>query len=345
MQKRTAHIWGGLLIAASLALTGCGNSADSNDSNSPTTSGSTGDGGALEKLTIGTTQIVEHPSLDAAREGFKQAFYDAGYVEGDTIDFDEQNAQGEMATATAIASKFQSDGVDLILAVATPTAQAAFQAVPDIPILFTAVTEPVEAGLAETWEAPGDNATGTSDLNPVADQIGLIKEIAPDAQTVGVIYSSGEVNSEVQVKLARTAAADLGMTLKEVTISAAADVSQAAQTLSDVDAIYVPTDNAVVEGLEAVIQVAEANKIPLIVGEGDSVERGGLATYGINYTDLGYQTGLMALRILQDGTDPASMGVETLDKIELVINTAAAQRMGVTLSEDLIAKADNVVDK
>ena len=334
MRKTTAHVLGAVLIAASLTLAGC--AADSRPSAS---------GGDSRKVTIGISQILEHPSLDAARDGFKKAVIEAGYVEGETVTFDQQNAQGEMTTATAIASKFKSDGVDLILAIATPTAQAAAQSVTDIPILFTAVTEPAEAGLVASWEAPGANVTGTSDLNPVAEQIALIKEIAPDAKEIGVIYSSGEVNSEVQVKLARTAAADLGMTLKEVTVSAAADVSQAADTLSGVDAIYVPTDNTVVEGLESVIMVAETNKIPLIVGEGDSVERGGLATYGINYSDLGFQTGLMAVRILKDGADPATMGVETLSKIELVVNTAAAERMGVTLSPELLAKADKTVEK
>lgn len=336
MQRKTAHAWGGLLIAASLMLAGCSSADESKDAE-----GSDG----LKKLTIGTTQVVEHPSLDAAREGFKKAFFDEGYVEGETITFDEQNAQGDIPTASTIASKFKTDKVDLILAVATPTAQAAFQTVADIPIVFTAVTEPQEAGLVTSWEEPGGNATGTSDLNPVADQIKLIKDIAPDAKTVGVIYSSGEVNSEVQVKLARTAAEELGLTLKEVSVSAAPEVAQAAATLSGVDAIYVPTDNVIVDGLESVIQVAEANKIPLIVGEGDSVERGGLATYGINYSDLGYQTGLMALRILRDGEDPATMEVETLDKVELIFNTAAAERMGVTLSDDLLAKADKVFEK
>lgn len=335
MQRRTTHIWGGMLIAASLMLAGCSGSDDAKTN---------GDGDAPESFTIGITQVVEHPSLDSAREGFKKAFEDAGYLEGETVTYDEQNAQGDVPTATTIASKFKTDKVDLILAVATPTAQAAFQTVSDIPIVFTAVTEPEEAGLVASWDAPGDNATGTSDLNPVAEQIALIKDIAPDAKTVGVIYSSGEVNSEVQVKLARTAAEDLGLTLKEVAVSAAPEVAQAAETLSGVDAIYVPTDNVIVDGLESVIKVAEANKIPMIVGEGDSVERGGLATYGINYTDLGYQTGVMALRILEDDDDPATMAVETLDKIELVFNTAAAERMGVTLSDELLAKADKVIE-
>lgn len=359
MRKKSAYIWGGLLVAASLALTGCGSTdapADPTTSpetptESPTEAPETdpteeteGSDETLAAVTIGVNQLVSHPSLDATLEGFQKAFADAGYVDGDTVTYDVQNAQGDMATATTIASKFKSDSVDLVLAIATPSAQASAQSISDIPILFTAVTEPGEAGLVDSWEAPGGNVTGTSDLNPVADQIALAQEIAPDAETVGIIYSSGEVNSEVQVDLAKEAAEELGLTIKEVTVSASAEVTQAVETLGDVDVIYVPTDNTVVEGLEAVIQFAESKKIPLIVGEGDSVERGGLATYGIDYFDLGYQTGEMAIRILAQDADPATMAVETLDKIGLIVNTGAAERMGVTLSDELVARADKVIE-
>lgn len=355
MRKKSAFVWGGLLVAASLALTGCAGSPSATPSSTPETPKETATeppaeseapeaGSDLTPVTIGVNQLVTHPSLDATLEGFKKAFEDAGYVAGDTVTYDEQNAQGDQATATTIASKFKSDGVDLVLAIATPSAQASAQSISDIPILFTAVTEPAEAGLVASWEAPGGNVTGTSDLNPVADQIALAKEIAPDAKSIGIIYSSGEVNSEVQVKLAKEEAAKLDLEVKETTVSNSAEVTQAIDTFSGVDIIYVPTDNTVVEGLEAVIQFAEANKIPLIVGEGDSVGRGGLATYGIDYFDLGYQTGQMAIRVLQDGADTASMGVETLDKIGLILNLDAAQRMGVVLSDELIARADEVIE-
>jgi len=346
MAKSNLLRFSALIASAGLLLAACGG-----DSTDPGSEGGSDvekevDAGSdetpLEAVTIGITQIVEHPSLDAAREGFKDALLDAGYTE-DTITFDEQNAQGEMATATSIASKFDADGVDLVLAIATPTAQAAAQSITDIPILFTAVTEPQEAGIVASWDEPGANVTGTSDLNPVEEQIELIAEIAPDAKTVGVIYSSGEVNSEVQVELAREATEKLGLELKEVTVSASADVSQAAESIKDVDAIYVPTDNTVVEALEAVIQVAEQEQILMIVGEGDSVERGGVATFGLNYYELGYQTGKMAARILLEGADPATMPVETQDVMQLIVNEAAAERMGVTLPEEFVAKADELV--
>lgn len=356
MPKKTLLRWSALFAGTSLLLAACG-SGDGDDeapssettttdseSAEPEANGETDgeSGGDLDAVTIGITQITEHPSLDASREGFKDALLEAGYTE-DTITFDEQNAQGEMATATSIANKFKSDGVDLVLAIATPTAQASAQAITDIPILFTAVTEPAEADLVDSWESPGANVTGTSDLNPVEEQIGLIAEILPDAETVGVIYSSGEVNSEVQVDLARTAAEELGLELKEVTVSASADVAQAADSIKDVDAIYVPTDNTVVEGLESVIQVAEDQQILLIVGEGDSVERGGVATFGLNYYELGYQTGQMAARILLEGADPATMPVETQEVMQLIVNESAAERMGIDLPEDFIAKADELV--
>lgn len=344
--------YGGLiLLSLMLVLVGCGqadgtggtaeeepveeNSETAEDEGTETT----------EPITIGISQLVEHPSLDAAREGFIQAFVDNGYVEGETVTFDIQNAQGEQATATSIAEKFASLGVDLILAIATPTAQATAQAVTDIPILITAVTEPEEAGLVDSWESPGGNVTGTSDLNPVEKQLALVTEIAPDAKTVGIVYSSGEVNSEVQVNLAEEAAPGLGLELELVTVSNSSEVLQAAQSLAGkVDALYVPTDNNVVEALESVIQVAKEAKLPLIVGEGDSVERGGLATWGINYETLGYQTGEMALRILEDGADPATMPIETLEDLELVVNKSAAERMGIELPQSLLDEADRIIE-
>lgn len=326
MKKTQLKFFGLMLLGIMLIVTACGGA------------------GSDEMVKVGITQIIEHPSLDAAREGFKQAFIDGGYVEGETISFDEQNAQGDQSTASSIAGKFASDGVDLILAIATPTAQATAQAVSDIPIFITAVTEPVLAGLADSWERPGGNVTGTSDLNPVADQLRLLTEIAPDAKTVGIVYNSGEVNSEVQVDIAREVAEELGLELRLATVTGAGEVLQAAESLSGVDAFYVPTDNTVVEGLEAMIQVAESRKIPLIVGEGDSVERGGLATWGIDYRDLGYQTGLMALKVLQEDADPADMAIETLDDIKLIVNLDAAARMGIDIPQDILDRADSIIE-
>ncbi len=334
MRRTTIAGAGTGLLLASLALAGCsGNDDDAGDRGS----------GSGDTVEIGVMQIVSHPSLDAAREGFEQAFVDAGYVEGETVVFEELNAEGDTATATSIASTFASDGKDLVLAIATPTAQAAAQAITDIPILITAVTEPQEAGLVDSWEEPGGNVTGTSDINPVSEQLSLVKELVPDARTVGIVYSSGEVNSQVQVDLAEEAAGDLGLELELVTVSSSGEVQQAAESL-DVDAYYVPTDNAVVSALESLIQVAESKQVPVIAAEGDSVERGCVATYGIDYAALGYQTGEMALRVLDDGADPATMPIETQSELQLVVNPAAAERMGVTIPQSLLDQADSVVE-
>ncbi|MDX5400145.1 MAG: ABC transporter substrate-binding protein, partial [Actinomycetes bacterium] len=208
-----------------------------------------------------------------------------------------------------------------------------------VPILFTAVTDPVSADLVDSLEAPGGNATGTSDANPVMEQLELVKRLNPDATTVGIVYSSGEVNSQVQVDWAKDAAAELGLEIVEAAISTSAEVQQAAESL-DVDAFYVPTDNTVVSALESVIQVAEDKQILTIAAEGDSVARGTVATYGIDYYQLGYQTGEMAVKILRGEADPASMPVETQSDLQLYLNLAAAERMGVTIPEDLLAEAD-----
>jgi len=229
------------LLATTLLVSACGSPASSE--------GNAAEGGT-ESVNIGISQIVSHPSLDATRDGFKKALADNGYVEGETVTYDEQNAQGDQATATSIAGKFASDKKDLILAIATPTAQAAVQAIADSPILFTAVTDPVSADLVESMDAPGSNVTGTSDRNPVEEQLALVKELNPDAKSVGIVYSSGEVNSGVQVEWAKEAGKKLGLEIKEAAISNSTEVQQAAESL-DVDAFYVPTDNAVVSALES----------------------------------------------------------------------------------------------
>ncbi|MER1997929.1 MAG: ABC transporter substrate-binding protein [Arthrobacter sp.] len=330
MKRSKTGALGALLLGASLAVTACGGD-------------SAAEGSDTEMVKIGITQIVEHDALDSAREGFKRALAENGYTEGENVTFDEQNAQGDQATATSIASKFATDGMDLVLAIATPTAQAAAQAITDTPILITAVTEPEEAGLVDSWDAPGGNLTGTSDINPVEDQMSLIKELAPDAKSVGIVYSSGEVNSEVQIELAQEAADEMGLELKLAAVSNTAEVQQAAESL-DVDAFYIPTDNNVVNGLQSVVQIAESKQIPLVVAEAGSVEAGGIATYGIDYDALGYQTGLMAIKILEEDADPATMPIETLDEVQLILNKGAAANMGVEIPESLLEKADQVIE-
>ncbi|NLJ25056.1 MAG: ABC transporter substrate-binding protein [Firmicutes bacterium] len=293
---------------------------------------------------IGITQIVEHPALDAARDGFIAELAEYGYDESKVV-YDVQNAQGDFATAQAIAEKFVNGSVDLILAIATPTAQATANVTQRIPILITAVTDPVAAELVESIKRPGTNVTGTSDLTPVAKQMDLLKTITPSAQRVGVLYNPGETNSLVQLELAREAAASLGLKVVEAPVSNSSSVYQSAQSLiGRVDAIYVPTDNTVVSALESVVMVAEAAKLPLIVGETDSVKRGGLATVSIDYYSLGRQTGRMALDILENGSDPSTMPIQYMEDVEIVLNLQAAQRIGVSLSPELIQQADQLIE-
>ena len=292
---------------------------------------------------IGITQIVEHPALDAARQGFMAELAEHGYDESKVI-YDLQNAQGDFATAQAIAEKFVNGSVDLILAIATPTAQASANVTQKIPILITAVTDPVAAELVESINKPGTNVTGTSDLTPVAKQMELLKTITPNAQRVGILYNPGETNSLVQLELAREAAEALGLKVVDAPVSNSSSVYQSAQSLiGRADAIYVPTDNTVVSALESVVMVAEAAKLPLIVGETDSVKRGALATVSIDYYSLGRQTGKMALDILEKGFDPSTMPIQYMEDVEIVLNLEAAQRMGVTFSPELIDQADQLI--
>ncbi len=293
---------------------------------------------------IGIMQIVEHPALDASRNGFIQRLAELGFEEGKNTNFSIQNAQGDMAIAQSIAGKFVSEDVDMILAIATPTAQAAAKATQDIPIMITAVTDPVAAGLADSIERPGTNVTGTSDLTPVRKQLELLKRISPEAEHVGVIYNAGETNSLVQVDVAREAARILGLQLIEVTVSSSSGVYEAAQSLvGRVDAVYVPTDNTVVSALESVIKVGEDFKIPVIVGEVDGVRRGALATIGIDYYVLGTQTADIAAKILKGEREPKDIPIEYLEDMQIALNLAAADKMGAEIPQDLIDEDRKVI--
>ncbi|AWH96858.1 ABC transporter substrate-binding protein [Dietzia psychralcaliphila] len=320
-----ATLFTGLVATSALVLAGCTGGSDDDAA----------DGGA-ESYSIGINQLVQHPALDAATAGFKEAFSDAG-VE---VEFNEQNANGEQATALTIAQQFAADDLDLTLAVATPAAQAMAQNIINIPLLFTAVTDPVSAELVDSMEAPGANVTGTSDAAPIDEQLELLKEIVPGAERVGIVYASGEVNSQVQVDQAEEAAGPLDLEIVTQTVTTVNEIQQAVEALGDVDAIYVPTDNMVVSGIASLVQVAETKQIPVIAAEEGTVEGGAVATLGIDYTELGRQTGEMALRILRDGEDPATMPVETATEFTYVVNEAAAERQGVTIPEDVLAEAE-----
>ncbi len=278
---------------------------------------------------------------DNIYEGFKKGMADLGYEEGKNIKYEFQNPQGDQATLTSIANTYANADKDLYLAIATPPVQALAQAITDKPIVFSGVTNPEAAGVVKSWEEPGGNVTGMSDLSPVKKQLELLKEIAPDTKSVGIVYASAESNSEVLVDLAKKAGQELGIEIKTATVVNSSEVGQAASSL-DVDAYYVPTDNTVVSAIEALVQVAEQKKKPVLAADSASAKRGVVAALSIDYYKQGVQTAAMADKILK-GEDPAKMAVQTQDELELVINPKAAERMGVKLPESVVSRADKTV--
>ena len=289
-----------------------------------------------ETIKIGVIQLVEHPALDASYQGFVDALADAGYVDGENISIDFQNGQGEQANCQTIATQFANEDMDMILSIATPAAQAAANAIKDIPIMITAVTDPADAKLVESNEHPGGNVTGTSDLTPVREQFDLMVRLLPAVKTVAILYTSSETNSVFQANMAKEAAAALGLEVVEATVSASNEIQQVVESVMDsVDAIYIPTDNTFANAMATVTMVTEPAQMPVIVGEEGMVDNGGLATIGINYYNLGYQTGEMAVRVLKDGADPADMPIEYLEDVSVTINTEIADSIGVEIPEDL----------
>ncbi|MBD8032674.1 ABC transporter substrate-binding protein [Solibacillus merdavium] len=280
---------------------------------------------------IGTTQIVEHPSLDAAKEGFKKAIEDAG-IKAEYVD---KSANGDNSANMTIAQQLVSDNVDLIFANSTPSAQAAKGATADIPIIFTSVTDAVGAELIESMATPGSNVTGTIDLHPetMPKTMAFLKELG--VKNVGMVYNAGEQNSVAQISTAKELAAKEGITIVEASASTSAEVKQATESLlGKVEAYYIITDNTVVNALESVIDVANANKLPLIVGELDSVARGGLAAYGFNYYDIGYEAGQMAAQILLEGKSPSEIPAAYPANLKLVINKATAENLGLEVKPE-----------
>ena len=293
---------------------------------------------AAEKvLRIGITQIVDHPALNAVRDGFIDEMTKQGYIEGENIIYDRQNAQGDMATANTIAQKFVSEEVDLILSIATPTSQAVVGATTTIPIVFSAVTDPIGAGLVKDLEISGNNVTGISDLTPVRKQFELIKEILLGVKNVGTLYNAAEANSVLTNELAKEACADLGLKLIEATVSSTADVFLTAQSLvGRVGAIYVATDNTTVSALDAVVQVTHENDIPLIIADPTTLNKGALVALGFNYYQHGRQTAPIVIKILE-GVKPTDIPVEFAKNVELAVNLDTAEEIGISQSSLLNA--------
>ena len=285
-----------------------------------------------KQIKIGVIQLMEHAALDANYKGFVDGLAEAGYVDGENIKIDYQNAQGEQANCVTIAEKLINDGDDLIFAIATPAAQAVANLTQDIPVLISSVTDPESAKLVKSNTNPGTNVTGTSDLTPCAAQIRLLKKLVPNAKTVGMLFCSSEQNSRFQIDLAEAACKAEGLDF----VSNSNEIAQVTQALcGKCDVIYSPTDNMIAAGMSLVAQVANENKKPTIVGEEGMCDAGGLATYGINYYELGKQTAKMAVEILKDGKKPADMPIQYLDPCDLKVNQDTAKILGITIPADL----------
>lgn len=318
------------LVLTMSMLTGCGTKEDS------TTMGKDG------VTKIGVSQFVTHDALDASYKGFVDGLSEAGYVDGKNIKIDYQNASGDQSNCTTIAQKLVTDDNDLILAIATNAAQACANATSEIPILITAVTDPEATGLVESNEAPGGNVSGTSDLTPVAEQMKLLKRILPEAKKVAILYCSSEVNSQIQAEMAVKEAENLGLEAVHATVSASTEIQQVIESLIDkVDAIYAPTDNMIASGMATVAMIANENNLPVIVGEEGMLSEGGLATYGINYYELGKQTAAQAVKIIENKAKIESMPIEYInaDNVKLKINEEVATQLGVTFPDDVLVEA------
>lgn len=298
---------------------------------------------AADGKTVAITAIVEHPALDAVRDGVIAALDQAGYKAGAGLTIEFQSAQGNPATAAQIARRFAGMKPDVIVPIATPSAQAVAAATRDLPVVFSVVTDPVGAQIVKSLDAPGANITGVSDMAPVADHLALIKEIVPAATRVGVVFNPGETNSVSMIKVLKDAADKSGMTVVEAAAPKSADVQTAARSLvGKVDAVYVPLDNTVVSALEGLLAVGVQSKLPVFSADSDSVARGAVATIGFNYRQVGEQTGAMVARVLK-GEKPGAIPVEMARGSDLVVNAKAAAAMGVTLPDSVTKRASKIL--
>lgn len=331
MKKKLLSI---LVVAALvLSMTACGGSSDSDEADSKETNEASEEASG-ESYTIGICQLVQHDALDAATEGFKAALTEL-CGEGN-VTFDEQNAQGEHNMCATIINQFVSDNVDLILANATDPLTTAATATADIPIIGTSVTDYATALQIEDWTgATGINVSGTSDLAPIDEQEAMLKELLPDAKTVGILYCSAEPNSKYQAEMFEEALKKDGIEYKEYTAADSNEIqSVVTSAVSEVDAIYIPTDNTMAANTEIVKNVCVPAKVPVIAGEQGICTGCGIATLSISYYDIGYKAGEMAYDVLAKGADISTMEVEFAPEVTKMYNAEICKELGITVPED-----------
>ena len=334
--KKSLVVFVSLLVLLLLSVSGC--SSSSKEKTTPANN-------AEKKLKIGIVQIIEHPSLNTIRESCVAQLAKNGYKDGKNIVIDYQNAQGDQTNLKTICQKFANNKYDLIIAIATPSAQAAVGETKTIPIVFSACTDPVGSGLVSSLEKPGGNVTGTSDAVSAEKIMQLAKRITPDIKTVGALYSSSETNSISVVNNLKDYAKKNGMTVVEATVTNSSEAQQATSSLvGKVDAIFSPIDNTIASAMPIVAQVANKAKIPVYVGADSMVKDGGLATYGINYTVLGQETANMVTEILK-GKKPGDIAVKTMTDIDIYVNQDTAKAIGVKIPDDVLKEAAQVFGK
>ena len=313
-----------LVIAMSL-FAGCGNVVDG--------------GNETRTVKVGILQLMEHPSLNTIRESIIEGLADAGYVDGENMVIDYQNGQNDMTIMKTAAQTFVANGCDVIIAIATPAAQAVLSETTEIPIVFAAVTDPVDAGLVDSLEQPGGNVTGTSDEVSAEMIMNLAEEITPGFKTIGALYSSGEDNSASVIAGLKAYADAKGLKVVESAVTNSSEVQQAAQYLADkVDVVYSPIDNTVASAMAVATEVFNSQKIPFYVSADSMVADGGLATYGIDYTVLGKETGAMVAQVL-GGEDPAGIPVKKMSDMSVYINKSTADAIGVEFPQAVLDRA------
>ncbi len=329
MMMKKSMKWLATLALAAMVVgaAGCGSSTQS---------------GSKDKKSykVGVLQLVQHPALDAANKGFIDGLKSKGFEEGKNVTFDQQNAQGDQSNLQTIAQRFVSNKDDLVCAIATPAAQTMANASKEIPIVGTAITDYKVAKLVKDNSKPGTNVTGTTDMNPVEAHNDLLVKNMPRAKTVGFIYNSSEVNSQLQIDLAKKAAAARGLATVEATVSSVNDIQQAAQSLmGKVDALYIPTDNVMASAIPNLIKITDEARIPVFCGEAGMLKSGGVATLGIDYYKLGFQTGEMAADILSGKAKPQDMAIQSQKTFTVSLNEEAIKKLGLTIPDDIRKEA------
>ncbi|MCK4021652.1 ABC transporter substrate-binding protein [Streptococcus suis] len=299
---------------------------------------------STEKVKIGVLQFVTHDSLDEIYKGIKAGLEEGGYTTTDNLEIDFMNAEGDQSQVQTMSKKLVDNGNELLIGIATPAAQGLANATTELPIIMGAVTDPVGANLVTDLKNPGGNITGVSDQTPVADAVSLIKEITPDAKTIGVLYSSNEDNSKIQVAKFKAAAEEAGYTVLEYAVASSNEIAATVEVASSkADVLFTPVDNTVASAFSTVVSVANKTKTPIFTSVEDMVEGGGIASVTLSQYDLGVATGKMAAKIL-DGANPEDTPVQIFNEGTVVVNQKVAKELGITLSDDVISKASKVIE-